>query len=173
MFSHENLVKIMSQFSDNGSDKGKKWLRLVCGWKKTNNTIQRTGSRLPIELNIHGGSNESDNAYINLRDILTGNTKYEESAFLCVQTNGKLVCSNKSGSNKSGRPCDFCDKWTRDRVMFKQLINEMTNQMQVINIIELMKNNLHLFPAAILDNNQYHSFHTSLDAYRQKSKLIK
>jgi len=157
MFDQQKLEKMILGLVNKYNSK--QWIHLVCKYDKE--TKQPTG-HLPASIIIEGGGG---NSFIDLRNLLIEDTK-EESPFVCVQVNDKMVCSHNKPS--TSRRCDFCDKWTRDREMFKQLIYEMLAQNQIINIIELMKDNLHLFPAAILDQERYHIFHTSLEEYKKR-----
>ena len=160
MFNKEQLIKIITdlvtKYNTNNS-----FIHFVCKYNKDSKTYDDNNRQAKISV----GGNPEGNSYINLRDILMESTK-EETEIMCIQINDKQKCYHNKSTTSS--KCDFCDKWQTDRELFKQLINEMLEQKQIINIIELMKDNLHLFPAAILDQDRYHFFHTSLEEYKKR-----
>ncbi len=160
MFNKDQLTHIITELVTkyNNNDE---FIHFICKYNATTNEYD-TGSR---EANVTVGGNPEGNSFINLRDILIENTKHE-TEIMCIQINDKQICYHNKPT--TANKCDFCDKWQKDRELFKQLINEMLEQNQIINIIELMKDNLHLFPAAILDQDRYHYFHTSLEEYKKR-----
>jgi len=160
MFSNDRLIKIIYDLVVRYNSK-KSLIHLVCKYDKETKTYADDN----LQANVSIGGNPEGNSFINLRDILIENTKHE-TEIMCIQINDKQICYHNKPT--TANKCDFCDKWQKDRELFKQLINEMLEQNQIINIIELMKDNLHLFPAAILDQDRYHYFHTSLEEYKKR-----
>jgi hypothetical protein len=97
---------------------------------------------------------------------------------ICVQHNNKLKCANiKLNNRQSGqskllkqRNCVFCEKWIRDRNMFKSVLKDLLIVEDMNQSLELMNSSVHLLPSAILDQNQYESFFTALNEYKKNYK---
>jgi len=117
-----------------------------------------------------GGGGHTGNIFLNLQEILKENTnEYKDSAFLCVQVNNRIICSHNKPMQDN--PCNYCEKWSENRKLFKQLIITMLANNDIISIINLMKLNLSLFPAAILEKDEYNYFYTSLAEYKKIKHL--
>ena len=94
------------------------------------------------KVQIGGGGGDGHRSYINLTSILT-----EE----CEST----------GQHR----------WKIERNKFKQIITMMLNENKIVDILRLMKDNLHLFPAAILDEDQFDRFHVLIENYKKEKRL--
>lgn len=169
MFSPAQLQTLITDMDNNN------FLGKACLYK------DNTG-RYRTNINILGGAlgdnlgdtsdtvaNSQNMSFINLKDIMQENSERSESStMLCVQIDGKVKCSNlKKQSNVTNRKCDFCDKWTNERKMFRSVINDLLNAGNMDNTYELMKESSHLLPSAIMNQEQYHQFFSKIEEYKK------
>ena len=133
-----------------------------------------------IKINFAGGaydsgSNSSNNPnenfnFINLLNILKEKDQSPDKiAILCVQTNGKLKCSNMK-KKESTTECEFCERWTRERNMFRSVLKDLLEASDFNNTFDLMSASAYLLPSAIMDQKQYEQFYTAIDAYKKAKK---
>jgi hypothetical protein len=130
-----------------------------------------------IKINFAGGaygleSNTQDENFnfINLLNILKEKDQSpDKTAILCVQTNGKLKCSNMK-KKESTTECEFCERWTRERNMFRSVLKDLLEASDFNNTFDLMSASAYLLPSAIMDQKQYEQFYTAIDAYKKAKK---
>jgi hypothetical protein len=152
------------------------------------------GAHLPANVNIYGGhmtesdldtDSDSETEYnlsapnlINVKNIMQDNVESpDKSAILCVHSNGQLKCSvlngkkSKSGdSNSTNKSCEFCERWARERAMFKSVVQDFLHTPNVGQTLELMAESTHLLPSAIMNKSQYHNFFTAIEEYKKAKK---
>jgi hypothetical protein len=173
MFSPTQLQKLITAMDTNN------FLGKACLYK---DSTRRYRTNINILGGAYGGAfgdayeavansatNSKNMSFINLKDIMQENSeRSESSSMLCVQIDGKLKCSNlKKQSNVANRKCDFCDKWTNERKMFRSVINDLLNAGNMDDTCELMKESSHLIPSVIMNQEQYHKFFSKIEEYKK------
>lgn len=111
-------------------------------------------------------NSEFDRRYLNIVDILKEEPNKETATILCVKINNNIKCAELN-SNKS---CSHCDRWSNERNIFRGVLKDLITTKDINQIFELMNASIHLLPAAILNQNQYHSFHNALEQYKQSRR---
>jgi hypothetical protein len=153
----------------------------------------KQSGRYKVNINFVGGGdqeNVENMELINLKDIMQENIQPPEKAtILCIQANGQLKCAkltnkksvdttktidtNKtiaSDKNTKSRHCEFCERWTHERNMFKSVINDLLNAGNMNNTLELMSESSHLIPSAIMNQHEYHKFFSAIDKFKEAKK---
>jgi len=156
------------------------FLRKACIYNSSRNGIDSNR----IKINFAGGANTSNSSnssntqdenfnFINLLNILKEKDQSpDKTAILCVQTNGKLKCSNMK-KKESTTECEFCERWTRERNMFRSVLKDLLEASDFNNTFDLMSASAYLLPSAIMDQKQYEQFYTAIDAYKKAKKAKK
>lgn len=125
-------------------------------------------------VDVHiGGSYKYSQQYININKILQEKlpSLYDQS-FVCVQFENKMACANIKSEDE--RKCNFCEKWTMERNMFRNAVNDIINSSDLNKAIELMTASIHLLPSAILDQKQYNKFFLAIEEFKKRyGKSIK
>ena len=112
-------------------------------------------------------NNEFDRRYLNIVDILKEEPPKETATILCIKVNEKIRCA-KVNSKKS---CSHCDKWSSERNMFRNVLKDLITTKDLNQIFELMSASVHLLPAAILNQEQYHSFYSAIEQIKKSKRL--
>ena len=123
--------------------------------------IKNYDANYVLNLNISkqsGGTYE--NSYINFEELF--GKKYE---LMCVMEDGSLKCTRNSEQSQQFQPCRTCQVWAQKRDLFRDTVVEMLNQSDIIGVIDIMIKNVNLFPAAILNEQEYHRFHNAITAF--------
>lgn len=123
--------------------------------------IKNDDANYVLNLNISkqsGGTYE--NSYINFEELF--GKKYE---LMCVMEDGSLKCTRNSEQSQQFQPCRTCQVWAQKRDLFRDTVVEMLNQSDIIGVIDIMIKNVNLFPAAILNEQEYHRFHNAITAF--------
>ena len=159
MFDDNRLRKLIdSMFND-------RLLSKVCQYKIINNQI--VVNNLPANVQIAGGNNFN---IINISTIIKDrdNSGYTHKK-ICFGIDNNLKCYDNN-INKDHKMCDFCDKWTEDRKLFKsQLIDMLNNNLN--SNIDSMTNSLDLLPAVILDQTHFNKFYSLYNTFvNQKNR---
>lgn len=121
------------------------------------------------QVNIHiGGAHKRATQFIDINKLLQEKlpSLYDQS-FICVQFENKIACTNIKSEIESEQKCDFCEKWTMERNMFRNAVNDIINSSNLNKAIELMTASTHLLPSAILDQKQYNKFLSAIEAYKK------
>jgi hypothetical protein len=150
------------------------FLRKACIYNSSRNGIDSNR----IKINFAGGASSSNSSntqdenfnFINLLNILKEKDQSpDKTAILCVQTNGKLKCSNIK-KKESTTECEFCERWTRERNMFRSVLKDLLEASDFNNTFDLMSASAYLLPSAIMNQKQYEQFYTAIEAYKKAKK---
>jgi len=114
------------------------------------------------------------NNMINVSQILSDkslkkNNNVLKESLICIQKNNQIKCAALNSSNNQQNQCTFCEKWVQERNMFRSVLKDLLITQDMNQMIDLMNASTYLLPAAILNQQQYHSFFTALNEYK-KSK---
>jgi hypothetical protein len=71
---------------------------------------------------------------------------------------------------ESTTECEFCERWTRERNMFRSVLKDLLEASDFNNTFDLMSASAYLLPSAIMDQKQYEQFYTAIDAYKKAKK---
>ena len=112
-------------------------------------------------------NNEFDRRYLNIVDILKEEPPKETATILCIKINDKIRCAEMN----SKKSCSHCDKWSRERNMFRSVLKDLITTKDINQIFELMSASVHLLPAAILNQEQYHAFYSAIEQIKKSKRL--
>jgi hypothetical protein len=160
LFNKTNLMNSIQKMKDD------KFLKKAC--------IYKTGDKYNIKIKLGGtydiNSNDDKFKLIDLNKIIYENTStHNRNSVLCIQVNDKLKCAN-SEKKIQDRECKFCDIWTKERNLFRSVINDLVNANNMDNVLELIGESANLLPAVIMDQKQYHEFLSKIDEYKKAKK---
>ena len=91
-----------------------------------------------VKVTFSGGSLENDR-YINLKKIIMEN-----------------IPENTECSFSKNKKCKYCEKWYKDRMIFKENTIKMIQKDNIIEILELMDETIELLPNVISNKEDYH-----------------
>ena len=113
-----------------------------------------TTGKINIEKMAGGNLN---NSYLNIRDILLDNRL----------ANNIGECNH----NMQKKPhCEYCLKWQNNRIMLRQLLFDLLSEDNYETLLVLIHDNVELFPAGILDQDQFGNFYILLNEYIESKK---
>lgn len=167
-----------------------RFLHKACLYKNANGNFN-----IEVEIkqsNSGDGNGNESVVYLDIDEILKQNNLQIETNTYCVRIGNKTTCTknNKlveqpqklqqhlqshSSQFHSLQPpavesnCDFCDKWTFERNMFREVLNDILTTDDPTHKLQLINASVHLLPSAILDQNTYHQFFTAIEKYKMKN----
>ena len=140
--------------------------------------------------NVQVGGVDFNQSFIDITQLLKENTSnsnqlsnQQQLSMICVQSNNQLKCKQLGNSaqqnttqqntstNQSHDPCPHCNKWSQERNMFRGVAKDLLITQSMNDTLDLMNASVHLLPSAILNQNQYESFHSALDEYKKRPKM--
>ena len=128
-------------------------------------------SNLPANVQVAGSNSFSNNnQFINLNEIISKKIESNKPTYVCLQQQNEIICKEIK-NNKNNKNCDFCDKWTIERNLFRGVLRDLLSTNDPYAILELMSASTHLLPSAILDQKQYHQFNTAYDEYNKQKSI--
>ena len=110
-----------------------------------------------------GGEYGKENSYINIEELFSQRPTQQ---LMCVMHGDKLKCSH-SGAHMQ---CELCKRWMLNRELLRYVILKMLNQNNIIEMIDLLIENINLFPVAILNEQEFHQFHIAIEQFRQAKR---
>ena len=66
--------------------------------------------------------------------------------------------------------CEYCLKWQNNRIMLRQLLFDLLSEDNYETLLVLIHDNVELFPAGILDQDQFGNFYILLNEYIESKK---
>ncbi len=153
IFTKEKLEELHEKFH---SDNFEKFKNKACGIKQEKWSLTITAAQ-------SGGEYGKENSYINIEELFSQRPTQQ---LTCVMHGDKIKCSHSGAHMK----CELCKRWMLNRELLRYVILKMLNQNNIIEMIDLLIENINLFPVAILNEQEFHQFHIAIDQFRQAKR---
>jgi hypothetical protein len=158
MFDDNRLLALINSMYVDG------FLNKACMYRNVtgdyNINVQVGGYKMPL-LNIENILGTQDES---------GSNTNNNFSIICIKINGKLQCSNTNSRGETSNSCEFCEKWIKDRAIFKSVLNDMLNESDINSTMDLMTQSVDLLPSAILGQKQYHDFMKAIEQYKESRR---
>jgi hypothetical protein len=145
VFNIEKIRHILGKIYESGLKN--RFIRRSCLYKQ---------SQISTKVEFSGGGLNT-NPMINIRNILN------DDITKGIELRCSFVLNDK---------CEFCEKFNRDKIIFKKVASKMVKKDNILEVLELMNESIDLLPVAILNKNDYHKFHIAIQNYKKIKNIF-